>query len=139
MIPNIKDKLLRLAFENPGTKGKFKLAAGVVWKGRLITSGVNSYKTHPIMCNGLYREEQLCLHAEANALVKASRVMLPAAFERSQMYVVRVCQAKDETARQGPQWLTDQGYTEALAKPCKGCMALIESYGIKEVEWTSGN
>ena len=138
MIPRIKDTLLRMAYDNPGTRGKFKLAAGVVWKGRLVASGVNSYKTHPIMCNGVYRDAQMCLHAEAAALVRASKCMLPAAFEQSVLYVVRVCRSKGETDRQGPKWLTELGYTEALAKPCKGCMALIESYGIKQVEWTDG-
>lgn len=136
MDNRIKDKLLRLAYDNPGVKNKYKLASGVVWRGRLITTGVNSYKTHPIMCNGAYKDEQICLHAEADALVRASRVMLPVAFEQSVLYVVRVCQAKEPSDRYGPKWLIDLGYTETIAKPCKGCLALIQQYGIKEVEWT---
>lgn len=134
MIPKVKDTLLRMAYENPGTKGKFKLAAGVVWKGRLVASGVNSYKTHPIMTNGAYRDQQMCLHAEAAALVKASKIMLPYALSQSELYVVRVCKGQGI----GPEWLTQLGYREALAKPCKGCMALIEEYGVPEVKWTEG-
>jgi len=117
--------LLRLAKENPGTKGTFRLAAGVLFKGHLVATGINSYKTHPVMLQGDYREHQVYLHAEASAIVRATRLLSPKELTKSSLYVVRV--KKDLTGR----WL------EANAMPCKGCFSLIASYGIKQVEWTT--
>jgi len=124
MTPSIKEKLLRLAIENPGTKGRFKVAAGVIYKNRLMYVGVNSYKTNPIMLNGDYRVGQIHLHAEADALVQALRGMSQRQLAKSAMWVVRV--------KRSPSG----GFTEALARPCPGCWSLINESGIKEVEWT---
>jgi deoxycytidylate deaminase len=120
MKPRIKDMLLRLAHENPGVQAKYKMAAGVVYNGHLVATGVNGYKTHPIMLNDGYKEEQVYLHAESDALVRATRLLTSDQLSRSELYVVRVT----------------KGGREAMAKPCKGCFNLISNFGIKSVEWT---
>jgi deoxycytidylate deaminase len=112
-----------MAIANPGTKGKFKLSACVVHKGKVVSYGINSYKTHTIMGNGHYREGQVHLHAEADALVKASRVVKPRDFHECELWVMRV-------KRDGGNWV------EAMAKPCNGCMALAHEFGIKNIRWT---
>lgn len=114
--------LLRLAKENSGIRGKHRMAAGIVYKGHLVATGVNGYKSHPIMLNGDYREGQIFLHAETDAIVRATRVLTPKELAKSSLYVVRVL--KDDS--------------EALAKPCAGCMRVISEHGITHVEYTTG-
>lgn len=119
MIPRIKQKLLSLALENEGVSGKFKLAAGLVYRKRLVSTGINSYRTHPIMLNGAYNEHQIHLHAEAACLVNAREIP-----SGSVLYVVRV--KRD----------TNGVYTTGLAKPCRGCMSLIQHFGVETVDFT---
>src|SRR5210317_986385 len=137
MKPSIKDDLLRMAFENEGVKGRFKLAAAVVFNSRKVSFGINSYKTHTIMANGHYRDGQIHLHAETEALVRASKVLRPEDFKKAELWVVRVSQQKNfKGVPKGPNWLLKEGYREALAKPCDGCMRLITEFGIRKMEWT---
>lgn len=119
-----KPMLIRLATENPGTKGKFKVAAGIVFRRHLIATGVNSYKTHPMMLNGDYREHQIYLHAEADAIRRALRLLTQEQLTKASLYVVRVKKS------------TSGAYVEAMAKPCAGCMGLINQYNLAEVRWT---
>jgi deoxycytidylate deaminase len=126
MEPRLHQKLRMVAIDNPGVRGKFKMSAAILDKrGNILSIGRNSYKTHPIMCNGLYKEEQLYLHAEADAIVKATRIDKD--LSGCHMAVLRV--------KRGP----DGKWVDALAKPCKGCMGLIDSVGIESVEWSVGN
>lgn len=110
--------------ENPGVRGKFKVSAGVVYKNRLVATGINSYRTHPIMLNGDYRVGQVCLHAEVDAILRASKVLSDRQLQKSTIYITRV--KKDEQGN----------WTEALARPCCGCMSLIQEVGIRNMEWT---
>lgn len=120
MNERIKQKLLDKARQNTGTKGKFRVAAGLVYKNKLIAVGVNSYKTHPWMINGEYKPEQIHLHAEADCLIRASKILTEDQIKDSSIYVVRVL--KDGS--------------EALAKPCRGCSGLIARWGITDVKYT---
>lgn len=124
MIPRIKEMLLRLALENPGTKGKYKLAAGVVYKKHLVATGINRYKTHPIMLSQGYREGQVFIHAEAEVIKNALRLITQEQLQKSSLYVVRVKKNQEGN------------YIEGLAKPCLGCQKLITTFGIETVEWT---
>jgi len=119
MIPRIKQKLLSLALKNEGVNGKFKLSAGLIYRKRLIATGVNSYRTHPIMLNGAYNEHQIHLHAEAACLVSAREIP-----SGSILYVVRVKRDANGV------------YTTGLAKPCRGCMSLIHHFGVETIEYT---
>jgi tRNA(Arg) A34 adenosine deaminase TadA len=124
LIDTIKDRLLKEAILNEGTAGRFKLAAGLVFKKRLLVVGVNSYKSHPIMLNGSYRADQIYLHAEADCLRKARRIYSQDIISNSSLYVVRVKK-------------TPKGkYVLGCAKPCDGCMGLIESHNIQELYFT---
>lgn len=105
--------------DNQGVSGKFKLAAGLVYRKRLISTGINSYRTHPIMLNGAYNEHQIHLHAEAACLVNAREIP-----SGSVLYVVRV--------KRGINGV----YITGLAKPCRGCMSLIQHFGVDTVEYT---
>jgi len=124
----IRDMLTRLAIETPGVdNGRVRMAAGIVYKKHLIATGVNSYKTHPIMIeeNG-YRPGQIFLHAEVDAIRNALRLITQDQLTKCELHVVRV-----KRPRAGSnQWI------QGLAKPCPGCQRTIANFGIEKVFWT---
>ncbi len=103
--------------------GAGKLAASIWGRGFCIAVGVNSKKSHPIQKKFSSNPHRIFLHAETDALIKASR-MNPN-FSDTYMYIARV--KKDRNGR----------YVPALAKPCDGCMGMIEYYSPKGVFWTT--
>lgn len=128
MISKVKEMLTRLAIENPGIQGKFKMSAGVVYRKQLIATGVNSYKTHPLMLQYGENEHKIHLHAEVDAIKNALRLITQEQLTQCSLYVVRV----KRPTQQSKEW------TYALAKPCLGCQRMITEFGIKEVLWTEG-
>lgn len=127
MHPRILNQLTRIAIDNPGVQGRFKIAAGIVYKRQLIATGVNSYKTHPMMMpiNG-YRDGQMFLHAEPDAIKNALRLITEDQLRRSSLYIVRV---------KHPEPLSND-WVYGLAKPCPGCQQTIASFGIADVQYT---
>lgn len=87
-------------------------------KGRVISSGYNMRKTHPLQYKHArhYNEEAIFLHAEIAALVKCRR-------EPHAILVGRILRSGDV----------------ALAKPCPICMSAIEEAGIKEIQYTTND
>ncbi len=129
MDPKIKQMLVRLAIENPGVQGRFKLAAGIVYRGHLIATGVNSYKTHPLMLGWGKNSDSIYLHAEIDAIKNALRLVTQAQLTKCDIYIVRV--KRPDNGK--------NGWVEGLAKPCPGCRRAIESFGLKRVLWTEDN
>lgn len=127
MNKKILNRLTKLAVETPGVQGRFKIAAGVVYKRQLIASGVNSYKTHPMMMpeNG-YREGQIFLHAEPDAIKNALRLITLDQLTKCSLYIVRVKHPHP----------TSLEWVHGLAKPCPGCARTIASFGISDVQYT---
>ncbi len=123
--PKIVEMLTRLAIENPGTRTRYKMAAGIVHKRHLISTGVNSYKTHPLMQSPGYHREQIYMHAEVDAIRNALRLINQEQLTKSSIYIVRVKKAG-----------VSNGYQYGLAKPCKGCARMIASFGIERVWWS---
>lgn len=123
----IRKKLLQVAYDNPGVQGRVKMAAGIIYKKHLIATGINSYKTHPLMCesNG-YRDGQIYLHAEVDAIKNALRIISVDQLSKCDMYIVRLKKTQ-------PYGTT---FVLGLAKPCPGCMQLISSFNLKNVYWT---
>lgn len=114
--------LTKLAMNNEGVKGKWKLAAGIVLKNNLISTGVNSYKTHPMMAKYGKNSEAIFLHAEVNAISNALKLLEPAQLTKCDLYVVRVRR--------------DGSY--GCSKPCVGCCRAISEFGLRNVYWTEG-
>ena len=112
--------LTKLAMNNEGVKGKWKLAAGIVLKNNLIATGVNSYKTHPMMAKYGKNSEAIFLHAEVNAISNALKLLEPAQLAKCDLYVVRVRR--------------DGSY--GCARPCCGCARAIGEFGLRNVYWT---
>lgn len=116
-------KFLLEVARNVDKVGAGKLAAGVWCKGFMVSVGVNSLKSHPVQKRFSSNPHRIYLHAETDALIKASK--LSPDLTDSYMYVVRV--------KKG----IDGNHVQALAKPCDGCMGLIHHYALKGVFWTT--
>lgn len=125
--PNNKiiEMLTRLALENPGTRSRKKMAAGIVYRRHLVATGVNSYKTHPLMVSPGYHREQIYLHAEVDAIRNALRVISQSQLAKSSIYIVRVRRKRDLS-----------GYEYGMARPCLGCSRVIAEFGISSVWWS---
>lgn len=121
MNPKVKYYLLKKAELNPH---RFKMAAAIHINGRILSVGINQTKTHPLMMNDAYREHQVCMHAEVDAI----RQVRGQDLSGCTLSVVRVKRSKPN----GP-------YVEAMAKPCEGCMSVISSFGIEQVDYTTGD
>lgn len=121
----IVEMLTRLAIENPGTRTRYKMASGIVYRRHLVATGVNSYKTHPLMVSPGYHSEQIYMHAEVDAIRNALRIISQDQLAKSSIYIVRVKQR-----REGGE------YVLGLAKPCNGCARIIASFGIESVWWS---
>lgn len=125
--PNHKivSMLTRLAIENPGTRTRYKMSAGIVYRRHLVSTGVNSYKTHPLMQSPGYHSEQIYMHAEVDAIRNALRLISQEQLAKSSIYIVRVKKMRDLT-----------GYQYGMARPCKGCTRMIASFGIDSAWWS---
>ena len=126
MTQKIVDMLTRLAIENPGVQGRFKMAAGIVYRKHLIATGVNSYKTHPMMYQYGKNEDSIFLHAEIDAIKNALRLIDTQQLTKCDMYIVRV-------KRKSP---SNRAFVHGLAKPCPGCRRAIANFNLRNVYWT---
>ena len=115
--------LRKLAIENEGIQGRFKLASAIVYKKYVIATGVNSYKTHPIMNGEGYKDGQVFLHAEMDAIRNALKLIDLNQLAQFDLYVVRVKRPNYKSK----EWIY------GLAKPCPGCTKAIANFGIKNV------
>ena len=110
-------------------KGDMKtyLAAAVVYRGKVIARGNNQKKSHPIQQQFAKKPEAIFLHAEVDALYKASKMLTAKQLAKSTLYIARKKHPRPHTSE--VVW--------GLSKPCKGCQKAIEHYNIKEVVYTT--
>lgn len=123
MNERFKQTLTDLAIANTGIRNRIKLAAGVVYRNRLVAVGKNSYKSHPMMTRFGKNPEAIYLHAEVDAIKNALRVLSLQELEKSDILVVRV-------KKEG------HDYKTCLAKPCEGCMRAIETFNLRQIFYT---
>jgi len=97
-----------------GMKSKFRLGAVLVHRNSIVSVGMNSYKTHPLMAA---RTEWPFLHAEQNAIIRAGLDNC----EGLDLYIARVL----------------KNNTLALSKPCDVCTELIKDVGIRNVFYST--
>lgn len=101
--------------------GNQTLASCIVKKNKIISFGHNKNKTHPLQNKFTKHPEAIYLHAEIDAIKNALKRVSVEELVGSTLYIAR----------------TKKDGSEGLAKPCKGCTQAIESFGIKEVIYTS--
>lgn len=119
--------LTRLAMKSPGvSNGRVRMAAGIVYRRHLVATGVNQMKTHPMMMGDGYRDDQLFLHAEVDAIKNALKLLTAEELSKSSLAIVRVKRP----------YIGAKTWIHGLAKPCPGCQTIIDSFGIKDVWWT---
>jgi deoxycytidylate deaminase len=95
-------------------------AAAIVYKGQILSFGLNSMKTHPIMWKFGRNKEAIYLHAEIDAIVRCINKYGTVVLPKSTLYVVRINKAGKIVH----------------SKPCSGCQRAIESFNIQKVEWS---
>lgn len=118
-MEGIPDWLLKVA-EDVSPVGAAKVAAAVLYKGKVVAIGVCRYKSHPYQKQFGRNVHSIFLHAEIDALIKAKRRLTPSELSKSTLLVARVKNIKGE-------------YVAGLAKPCEGCTRAIEESGIRKV------
>ena len=97
-----------------GTRGNFRLGAILVHRNSIVSIGMNSYKTHPLMAA---RTSWPFLHAEQNAIIRAGLDNC----EGLDLYIARVL----------------KNNTLAMSKPCKVCIKLIKDVGIRNIYYST--
>lgn len=102
-----------------------RLAAAVYQRNKLISLGVNSYKTHPMAKKYQKHDKTDCLHAEVAAIKNALRNNKD--LSGMSLYVARAIFDNEKTEA---QW--------ANAQPCNGCREAIKAHKIKRVYYTIG-
>ena len=105
---------IAMAGNGVGTRGNFRLGAVLVHRNSIVSIGMNSYKTHPLMAA---RTEWPFLHAEQNAIIRAGLDNC----EGLDLYIARVL----------------KNNTLALSKPCKVCVELIKDVGIRNIYYST--
>lgn len=124
MITNTDLKYLKLAetMSNYSDYKRIHIGSCIIKKRCVISTGYNKVKSHPIQnkYNNIlsFKKSKDCLHAEIDALIKASIDARGAT-----MYIFR--RGNDNIYRN--------------CKPCPACMKMIKDYGIKRIVYTIEN
>lgn len=103
-----------------------KLSAMLVYKGKIVSVGINQYKSHPFAAKYSKNKDAIFLHAEADCILKASRKLSEHELKKSILYV---CRVKHDAPKKGK-------IVFGKAKPCCGCEECIRAHGIKTVIYT---
>lgn len=103
-----------------------RVAACIVYKGRIVSVGVNSKRSDPFQKRFAKNEHAIYLHAEIAAIKTAFRHLSLDELKKSTLYVCRVVFDNDDRT---PTW--------ALSKPCEGCRRAIVEFQIPQVVYTT--
>lgn len=125
MLPPLLNKAYLLAQQNPYAV-RAKLSAILADRRAVLSVGFNSNKTHPRM-KPSWGEFPNCLHAEGDAIFSADRRGINTI--GTTLYIARAKRPNN----------TAKIYVIGLARPCKRCMEIICSSGIKEIIYTTDN
>jgi deoxycytidylate deaminase len=115
----VVDNLAAVARANPPVSS-VRVAAALVYKNRIVSYGVNSYKTSPLQKKYGKNEHAIFLHAEISAIKHALRQLTLDQLSRSNLIICRV----NHTGM-------------AMSKPCVGCQRAIAQFGIRKVFYTT--
>lgn len=112
----------------------FHLGAVLVYQGRVISTGYNSNKTHPLQKKyNKYRKFQKSnkpvknsLHAEMSCIIDIPKcVENNIDFTRCKLYIYRVPKNK--------KMITGD------SRPCAACMKMLRDKGIRKIYYTTNN
>ena len=94
---------------------RFPIGAIIAIGSRILSLGINKYRTHPQQINHHTNEVGGSIHAELDAIISCQNT------KDATIYIARLLSNGDA----------------GLAKPCKICQKIIESCGIKKVVYTT--
>lgn len=124
----IMEFLRRQAIDNEGAS-RAKIAAAVVIKNNIISTGRNQYKTHPMQSQYAKNPDAIFLHAEISAISNSLNHVSKRDLERATLYIYRVKREEEHS----------KSWTTGLAKPCRGCMGAILEFGFRRTVYTTNN
>lgn len=107
-----------------------KLAAAVILKNSVISTGNNSRRTHPFQAKYGKNPMAICMHAEVNAIRNSLNHLDAADFKRATIMVYRVKKV-NLSSKSRTEWV------DGLAKPCEGCMRAIIEFGFKKIVYST--
>lgn len=103
-----------------------RIAAGLLYKGELVTVGYNKLKSHPFQKRFAKNEDAIFLHAENDCLVNGINEV-PDILNYLDKCALLVARCK-----RGPS-----GWISGIAKPCSGCQRAAAHFGISKVYYTN--
>ena len=103
-----------------------RIAACIVFKGKLVSFGVNQHKSHPFQKRFACNEHKIYLHAETAAVLNAMKHLDAGQLRRSTLYVARVKRPYSGST----DWVS------GLAKPCAGCQHCLDAFGITNIVYS---
>jgi deoxycytidylate deaminase len=119
--------LSKLAADIPNpVGGNARLSACIVYKGDIVSFGVNEMKSHPFQARYGKNKDSVFLHAETSAIKNALKYIATEELEKSTLYICRV----------KFQNYTKQKLIFGLSRPCSGCFRCINTFNIKNVIYT---
>jgi deoxycytidylate deaminase len=120
-------ELLKIIAEDVAPVSNAKLAAAVIYRGKIVSIGTNQAKSHPFAAEYSKHPEAIYLHAETDAIYKAKKKLTETELKKSTLIIVRV---KSTVA----------GKTEfGISKPCAGCSKCIADHQISTVIYTENS
>ena len=119
-------KILEKVAEDVAPVANARIAAALVYKGEIISIGVNQKKSHPFQMKFTKNEHAIFLHAETDAIKNALKKYDIETIAKSALYICRM--KKDEVTG---------AYIRGLSRPCVGCLRAIATFNIKEVYYTT--
>lgn len=103
-----------------------KIAAALVYKGKIISYGFNQERTHHLSRRFQKNEHSHWLHAEVDAVKNALKRHDAKVVSKSTLFVVR----SKMNGKDGDDVFGN-------AKPCKGCQECIKWFGISKVYYST--
>lgn len=118
----VMDKLFDIAKQQKTLFKTSRHSAAIVYKNRIIATGVNKNKTHPKNLEFNYSHKaKIFIHAEMDAIIKVLNAVGPDILPYCSIYSLRITN-------------TDR---IANACPCQGCMDAIDGFNFKNVYWSN--
>lgn len=125
MKPEKAIEMLRIVAEDLVPVSNARLSAAIFYRGKLVSIGFNQFKSHPFAAKYSRHPEAIYLHAETDAIYKASKRLTRLEMKTSTLVICRVKQCNKNKPMYG------------LAKPCFGCQDCIDDYGLSTVIYTT--
>lgn len=112
-------KAIELAKENE-VEGLPKMAAIIAKRKKVMSTGYNKRKTHPMMLKFTDNHLRVCVHAEVDAIINALKTHTEKELKGAEIFVARIL----KNGQRG------------IAKPCNICQKALDSYGITAIHYT---